>query len=132
MRNARDHGREPPTSELWRTYLQDWNDTEQTLHQRSRECRESPQARPLNGYIIHKISTYQSRRSAVIDAILGEAHTYIDQETRDGIEYGVCTCEAMIPGILNVDWTLQEFWQQPGHIEFPDRGDIEPAWEGVE
>lgn len=127
MTESRDDGSQAPTSELWKDYLRDWDDTQQMLHRRSREFRESPEAHPVNGYLIHRMRSHQSRNRRVVEAIHGEAHTYIDQQTRDGRDYGVCVCEAMIPGILGVDWSQVEFLQQPGHRPFPHEMDEEPT-----
>ena len=115
-------------SEGWKTYLSLMEAKEAFPAREIREYLEDPAAHPEHWRMFFTGTGAMNHAPLVLRCIIEQACTYIWQEERNGIQYGVCTCEAMIPGILNVDWTLQEFWQQPGHFEFPDRGDVEPPW----
>ena len=105
-------------SDAWRQYVAEAQAAQAHQARLRQEFIDSPERHPEHGLLLHMGRRHLEQYKRVLDAISNQACTYVCQETRDGVEYGVCTCEAMIPGVLDVDWTLVEFWQMPGHFGF--------------
>lgn len=110
-------------TDAWRRYLAQAERDKVFPAKEIRESLEDPEGRADHWRLV--FTTPPGGPTALM-AIAWQSCCYIGQEEHEGRPYGACTCEALIPGTLGVDWTEQEFWQSPGHLEFKDRSG--PSW----
>ena len=113
----------PIRSHAWRRHLAQAEREKVLPAKEIREYVEDPEGHPDHWRLL--FTTPPGAPTALM-AIAWQSCCYIGQEEHEGRPYGACTCEALIPGTLGVDWTSQEFWQLPGHLEFEDRP--APSW----
>jgi hypothetical protein len=111
-------------SHAWRRYLVQAEREKVFPAKEIREYLEDPEGHPDHWRLL--FTTPPGAPTALM-AIAWQSCCYLGQEEHDGSQYGACTCEALIPGTLGVDWTEQEFWQLAGHLKFEDRP--APRWQ---
>ena len=115
--------RRPLRSDAWRRYLTQAERRNVFPAKEIREYLEDPEGHPDHWRLL--LTTPPGAPTALM-AIAWQSCCYLGQEEHEGKPYGSCTCEALIAGALGVDWTEQEFWQLPGHLQFEDRP--APRW----
>ena len=113
----------PLRSQAWRRYLALAEREKVFPAKEIREYLEDPEGHPDHWKLL--FTTPPGAPTALM-AIAWQSCCFLSQEEHDGSQCGACTCEALIPGTLGVDWTEQEFCQLPGHLEFEDRP--APIW----
>ena len=114
-------------SNAWMRYFEEADAQRQKLAQLERELETNPSAHPNHGYLIYKM---RYNRTSLADSVrqqmINEAHMRICQEERDGVNYDVCTCEAMFQVDVGATPETDDFLDRPGHRLFPSERDYRP------